>query len=69
MHDDPRVVAQPPVELPVADVERDDAHGAALQQHVGEAAGRGADVQALAALDGDLKASSAWASFSPPRPT
>ena len=29
----------------VADVERDDARGAAREQHVGEAAGRGADVE------------------------
>ena len=48
-HDDARIVAQRPVELPVADVERDDARGAALQQHVGEAAGGGADVERLAA--------------------
>ena len=47
--DDARVVAQRPVELAVADVERDDARRAALQQHVGEAAGRGADVERLAA--------------------
>ena len=53
--DDARIVAQPPVELPVADVERDDARGAALQQHVGEAAGRGADVERLAAGDGDAE--------------
>ena len=31
----------------MADVERDDARGAALQQHVGEAAGRCADVERL----------------------
>ena len=54
-HDDARVLAQPPVQLPVADVERDDASGAALQHDVGEAAGGGADVEALATLDGDLK--------------
>ena len=53
--DDARVVAQPPVELPVADVERDDARRAALQQHVGEAAGRGADVERLAPRTAMLK--------------
>ena len=35
------------MQLPVADVERDHARGAALEQHVGEAAGRGADVEAV----------------------
>ena len=53
--DHARVVAQRPVDLPVADVERDDARGAALQQHVGEAAGRGADVERLAPVDGDAE--------------
>ena len=36
--------AQLPVHLAVSDVERDDTAGAALQQHVGEAAGGRADV-------------------------
>ena len=49
-HDDARVGAQPPIELAVADVERDDAGGAAPQQHVGEAAGRRADVERAASL-------------------
>ena len=53
--DDARVVAQLPVQLAVADVERDHACGAALQQHVGEAAGRCADVEALAPANLDLK--------------
>ena len=35
------------MQLAVADVERDHACGAALEQHVGEAAGRGADVEAV----------------------
>ena len=48
-HDDARVVAQPLVQLPVADVDGDHARGAALQQDVGEAAGRGADVEAVEA--------------------
>ena len=36
-------------ELPVADVDRDDPRGAALEQAVGEAAGRGAEVEAIEA--------------------
>ncbi len=47
------VVAQPPVELAVGDVERDHVRGAALQQAVGEAARRGADVERLAPRDVD----------------
>ena len=47
------VLPQPPVELPVADVDRDHHHGAALEQAVGEPAGRRADVQAAAPLDLD----------------
>ena len=42
---DARIGAQPPVELSASDVERDHVSGAALQQDVGEAAGRGADVE------------------------
>ena len=42
---DARIAAQLPIELAVADVERDDAPRAALEQHVGESAGRGADVE------------------------
>ena len=68
--DDARIVPQPPIELPVADVERDDAGGAAPQQHVGEAAGRRADVERARVRDGRCaNASSACASFTPPRPT
>ena len=43
--------------------------GAALEQHVGEAAGRGADVERAAAGGSTPKASSACASLTPPRPT
>ena len=39
----------------MSDVEGHDADGAALQQHVGEAAGGGADVERLAAGDGHVK--------------
>ncbi len=41
--------AEPRVELAVADVERDHARRAALEEDVGEAAGRGADVDAVEA--------------------
>ena len=54
-HVDPRVLAQPPVELAVGDVERDHPGGAALQQAVGEAAGRGADVEAVEPGDVDAE--------------
>ena len=40
-----RVAAQLPIELAVADVEGDHAPRAALEEHVGESARRGADVQ------------------------
>ena len=50
-----RIAAQLPVELAVADVERDDMACAALQQHVGESAGRRADVERAAALDGNAR--------------
>src|SRR5690606_33144829 len=53
--DHARIISQPPVELTVTDVERDDPAGAALQQHVGEAAGGGADVERLSPLDGNAK--------------
>ena len=46
-HGHARVVAQPRVQLAVADVERDHARGAALEQDVGEPARRGADVEAV----------------------
>ena len=39
------------MKLAVADIERDHARGAALQQHVGEAAGRCADVERVAPPD------------------
>src|ERR1700729_1629587 len=43
--------AQAPVELAVGDVERDHVRGAALEQAVGEAASRGANVERATALD------------------
>ena len=46
VHDHARIVAQFPVELAGADVDGVHARGAALQQAIGEAAGRGADVEA-----------------------
>ena len=41
------------MELPVADVERNDARRASLQQAVGEAAGRRSDVEAERSFDAD----------------
>ena len=49
--DDPRVGGKARVQLVVADVDRIDARRAAVEQHLGEAAGRGADVQGNDALD------------------
>ena len=63
------VLAQAVVELAVGDVERDHVGRAALEQAVGEAAGRGADVERAAAGDVDPSASSALASLTPPRET
>ena len=39
----------------MTDVERDHAARAALEEHVGEAARRGADVERLATVDGDAE--------------
>jgi hypothetical protein len=50
MHGHARVVAQLPGQLAVADIHRVDLRGALGQQHVGEAAGGGAEVHADAAL-------------------
>ncbi len=44
-HGHARIVAQPLVELPAPDVERDHACSAALEQDVRKAAGRSADVE------------------------
>jgi len=43
---DPRIGAQAGIDQPIADVDRGDVRRAALEQAVGEAAGRGADVEA-----------------------
>ena len=48
-HGDAVVVAQAPVQLAVGDVERHHVLGSALEQAVGEAAGRGADVEGATA--------------------
>ena len=53
--EDARVVAKRPVDLPVTDVERDDARRAAFEQDVGKAAGGGADIERLASLDGNAE--------------
>ena len=57
------------MQLPVADVDRDDARRAGLEQRVREAASGRADVRAVAPRRIDPNASSAFASFSPPRET
>ena len=44
-HDDARVLAQFPGELAVADIHRVNPPRAARQQHIGKAAGRGADIK------------------------
>ena len=60
-----RVGAQPPVELSVSDVERDDVPRAALQQDVGESPGRRADVEREPCRSTSMSnVSSACASFS-----
>ena len=56
---DPRVGPQPLVELAVADVDRHDLSGAALQHAVGEAAGRSAGIQDAPASDVDTEAARA----------
>ena len=67
--DDAGVGAQGGVELPVPHVHGVDLRRAALEQAVGEAAGRRPEVQGRAAAGVDLKASSAPASLRPPRDT
>ena len=52
-HGHARVVPDLVVQLPVAHVERDHARRAALQQHVGEPAGGGADVERVEPGDVD----------------
>ena len=47
--DDARLAAQPRMQLTAADIDGIDAARAAREQHLGEAAGRGADVEADAA--------------------
>ena len=67
---DARIVAQPRVQLAVADVDADDVRGAVLQQAVGEAAGGLADVEAApAARRRRRPRASAPSSLSPPRET
>ena len=67
--DDPRIPPERLRELAAAHVERVDAAGAALQEDVGEAAGRCADVEAYRPARVDPNASSAAASLWPPRLT
>ena len=76
-HGHARILPQAPVELPVGDVHAGHPGRARLQQAVREPAGRGADVQAQAALDLDARSTPARARASarrgrrsgvPPRP-
>ena len=65
-----RIAAQASVELAVADVDRDHLARSALQQAVGEPAGRGAHVERAPACDRAAPlAASALASLIPPRET
>ncbi len=48
-HGDARIVSQLPIELSVANVDGGNVRGAALQQTVGEAAGRSTDVERMRA--------------------
>ena len=68
-HDDAVVVAESRMELPVADVQGDHARRATLQQAVREPARRRAEVEATLPAGSTPSASSACASFSPPRET
>ena len=53
MDDDARVLAQFPGELAATDIDRVHQRGAVRQQHVGKAAGRGADIERRRAGDLD----------------
>ena len=64
---DARVRRKARIELSVADVDGDDLRRAAREQDIGEASGRGADVEADEARGSSAKASSAAASLTPPR--
>ena len=68
--DHPRIGRQLGVQLAAADVDGVDPAAPARQADLGEAAGRGADVQHHPALDrARARVSRAWTSFSAPRPT
>ena len=68
-HDDAWIGPQPRVELPVADVERNDPRRAALQEAVGEASVEAPRSRQSLPLGSTPSASRACASFSPPRET
>ena len=51
--DDPRILAQLPGELAMTDIDGVNPPGTAIEQHLGEAAGRGADVEGDAPVDYD----------------
>ena len=54
-HRHARIGAQPKLQLAVGDIERDDVRGSALEQAIGEPAGRGADVKRARARDRDAE--------------
>src|SRR5262249_4368394 len=54
-YDDPRVLPQLPGKLSMTDIDRVNPPGVPCQQHVGEAAGRSADVKRDPSLDSDCE--------------
>ena len=68
-HGHARVLAQARVDLAVGDVDGGDPRGAALEQAVGEAAGGGADVDAVVAGEVDPERVERVSSLIPPRET
>ncbi len=54
-HDNPVVIAQFPVKLPLPDINRKDLGRTVLQKHIGKTAGRGSDINAGKTGDIDAK--------------
>ena len=63
---DPWIASQPPIELAVTDIEGDDANRAPFEEHIGETAGRRADVESLATVDRDAKRIECMCQLDPP---
>ena len=55
-HDDARIVAEFPGELPVTDIDRIDLRRAMLEQAIGESAGRGSEIEGdfVLCVDGEF---------------